>query len=40
MVEATGFDGPIEVEIFSDRHWSRDPDEFFADIISAYHKHV
>jgi len=40
MVEATGFDGPIEVEIFSTRHWSRDPDEFFADILAAYHKHV
>jgi len=40
MVEATGFDGPIEVEIFSTRHWSRDPDEFFADILTAYQNHV
>ena len=40
MVEATGFDGPIEVEIFSTRHWARDPDEFFADILTAYQNHV
>lgn len=40
MVEATGFDGPIEVEIFSTRHWSRNPDEFFQDILTAYQDHV
>lgn len=40
MVEAAGFDGPIEVEIFSTRHWSRDPDEFFQDILTAYQNHV
>lgn len=40
MVEATGFVGPIEVEIFSTRHWSRDPDEFFADILESYQNHV
>jgi sugar phosphate isomerase/epimerase len=40
MVEATGFNGPIEVEIFSTRHWARDPDEFFTDIIASYYKHV
>jgi len=40
MVEATGFDGPIEVEIFSTRHWSRDPDEFFQDILTSFQKHV
>jgi len=27
MVEATGFDGPVEVETFSrDRWWREDPD--------------
>jgi hypothetical protein len=27
MVEATGFDGPVEVETFSrDRWWKEDPD--------------
>ncbi len=40
LVEAAGFVGPIEVEIFSDRHWARDPDEFLTDIIDAYEKHV
>jgi sugar phosphate isomerase/epimerase len=40
MVEATGFNGPIEVEIFSNRHWSRDPDEFFQDVLAAYQSHV
>ncbi len=40
MVEGAGFNGPIEVEIFSNRHWSRDPDGFFHDILAAYQKHV
>lgn len=40
MVDAAGFHGPIEVEIFSTRHWSRDPDEFFHDILTSYQEHV
>lgn len=40
IVEATGFDGFIEVEIFSDRLWKREPDPYLADIIDAYLKHV
>jgi sugar phosphate isomerase/epimerase len=40
MVEATGFNGPIEVEIFSNRHWARDPDKFFQDILTAYQEYV
>jgi sugar phosphate isomerase/epimerase len=36
LVEKAGFDGPIEVEIFSTRHWARDQDQFLADIITAY----
>ncbi len=40
MVEGTGFDGPIEVEIFSDRLWKQDPDQYLGDIIAAYLKHV
>ena len=40
MVEATGFDGPIEVEVFSTRHWERDQDEYLSDIIKAYKEHV
>jgi sugar phosphate isomerase/epimerase len=40
MVEDTGFDGPIEVEIFSTRHWARDTDDLLAAILSAYQQHV
>lgn len=40
LVEATGFDGPIEVEIFSDRHWALDQDQYLEKIINAYRKHV
>lgn len=40
LVEAAGFDGPIEVEVFSTRHWARDQDDYLADIIEAYKKHV
>jgi sugar phosphate isomerase/epimerase len=36
LVEKAGFDGPIEVEIFSTRHWARDQDQFLADILTAY----
>ncbi|HAV12603.1 MAG TPA: sugar phosphate isomerase/epimerase [Opitutae bacterium] len=40
LVEFTGFDGPIEVEVFSARHWERDQDDYLADIIRAYKEHV
>ena len=36
LVEKAGFDGPIEVEIFSNRHWARDQDQDLADILTAY----
>lgn len=39
MVEATGFSGFNEVEVFSDRWWSQDQDEFLQAIRSAYLKH-
>jgi len=39
-VEAAGFDGWIEVEVFSARHWSRDQDAYLGDIVEAYEKHV
>ncbi|HWA87627.1 MAG TPA: sugar phosphate isomerase/epimerase family protein [Opitutus sp.] len=39
-VEAAGFDGFNEVEIFSTRHWSRDQDDFLRDIVTAYQAHV
>jgi len=39
-VEATGYGSFIEVEIFSERHWARDQEEFLADIVRAYREHV
>ena len=38
-VEAAGFSGFNEVEIFSDRHWAADQIKFLADIKSAYLRH-
>ena len=35
-VEETGFQGPMEVEIFSTYHWSRDQDSYLKEIIEAY----
>jgi sugar phosphate isomerase/epimerase len=40
LVEKTGFNGPIEVEVFSTRHWASDQDEYLAKIIEAYKAHV
>jgi len=40
LVESTGFDGPIEVEVFSTRHWERDQDDYLSDIIEAYRTHL
>lgn len=39
-VEATGFNGFTEVEIFSTEYWKRDQSEFLREIISAYKKFV
>lgn len=39
MVEASGFTGFNEVEIFSNRWWSADQDEFLARIQRAYLEH-
>jgi sugar phosphate isomerase/epimerase len=39
MVEKTGFDGFIEVEIFSEEYWATDQTGFVANIKSAYLKH-
>ena len=36
MVEATGFNGYNEVEIFSDRWWAEDQDDFLHSIKAAY----
>ena len=40
QVESTGFNDWVEVEIFSDRWWSHDPDDFLRNIIQAYQHHV
>jgi sugar phosphate isomerase/epimerase len=39
-VEAAGFNGFIEVEIFSSGYWKRDQGKFLMDVISAYEKFV
>jgi sugar phosphate isomerase/epimerase len=37
LVEATGYDGPIEVEIFSrDDWWRREPDEVLRIVTERY----
>jgi sugar phosphate isomerase/epimerase len=35
-VEQAGFKGPVEVEIFSERHWASDQHLFLDQIINAY----
>lgn len=39
-VEAAGFRGFNEVEIFSNRLWAHDQDTFLGKIVQAYHDHV
>ena len=39
MVEATGFDGFNEVEVFSERWWARDQNEFLDEIRRVYLEH-
>ncbi|HVU19069.1 MAG TPA: sugar phosphate isomerase/epimerase family protein [Candidatus Didemnitutus sp.] len=39
-VERAGFAGFNEVEIFSNRLWALDPDEYLARIVAAYREHV
>ena len=38
-VEDAGFKGFNEVEIFSNKYWSEDQDEFLDKIIDAYKEH-
>jgi len=38
-VEAAGFDGYSEVEIFSNHYWGQDQDKYLRDIIKAYKDH-
>ncbi len=39
-VEASGFHGFNEVEIFSDRHWGQDQDRYLEEIVRAYRETV
>ncbi|AEN10106.1 MULTISPECIES: sugar phosphate isomerase/epimerase family protein [unclassified Streptomyces] len=39
-VEATGFDGPIEVEIFNEDLWARDGAEVVAEVAARYLEHA
>lgn len=40
MVEAAGFSGFNEVEVFSDRWWAEDQDDFLTEIKKAYLAHT
>jgi len=40
MVERAGFDGLVEVEIFSERYWASDQHEFLAQIVQAARDHA
>lgn len=39
-VERTGFNGFIEVEVFSTEYWSMDQHEFLERIVASYNEHV
>ncbi|MER7552949.1 sugar phosphate isomerase/epimerase family protein [Streptomyces anulatus] len=40
LVEAAGFDGPIEVEIFNEALWARDGAEALAEVAERYVQHA
>ncbi len=40
QLERLGYDGFIEVEIFSDTYWALDQSDFLNQIVSAYKQHV
>ncbi|WP_406381556.1 sugar phosphate isomerase/epimerase family protein [Streptomyces sp. NBC_01618] len=40
QVEATGFDGPVEVEIFNETLWARDGAEALAEVAARYAEHA
>ncbi|MFE6492092.1 sugar phosphate isomerase/epimerase family protein [Streptomyces sp. NPDC057748] len=40
LVEATGFGGPVEVEIFNEALWARDGAEVLAEVASRYAEHA
>ena len=40
LVEGAGFRGDIEVEVFSQRYWAMDQNDYLTQVISAYKDHV
>lgn len=40
LIDAAGYDGPIEVEIFNAELWARDGREALADVVDRYRTHV
>ncbi|MFJ6697832.1 sugar phosphate isomerase/epimerase family protein [Streptomyces sp. NPDC091272] len=40
QVDATGFTGPIEVEIFNEGLWARDGAEALAEVVQRFREHV
>ncbi len=40
QVQAAGFDGFTEVEIFSNHYWAMDQEVFLKKIVDAYHRHT
>ena len=40
LVEQAGYDGPIEVEIFSRTLWDQDPDTVLVQVIERFEKLV
>ena len=40
MVEAAGFTGDIEVEVFSNRYWAMDQNAYLAQVIQAFKNHL
>ncbi|GHH32812.1 sugar phosphate isomerase/epimerase family protein [Streptomyces candidus] len=40
QVDATGFGGPVEVEIFNEELWARDGAEALAEVVERYRRHV
>ncbi|WUI03590.1 sugar phosphate isomerase/epimerase [Spirillospora sp. NBC_00431] len=39
-VDAAGFGGPIEVEIFNEKVWAADPDDVLAAVVAGFPRHV
>ncbi|MCF3965336.1 sugar phosphate isomerase/epimerase family protein [Streptomyces fuscigenes] len=40
LVDAAGYDGPVEVELFNDELWKRDGEELLRDVAERYVRHA